>query len=126
MKKEERIKMYPQDVRLLMCKNIWSKDHKKLTHLLTYEISYENGRIERIIMTVDSPFTIDHFETYTDPGFGIYELSAQYLCLSTPDNRAMIKGDVKTVVIKEADPVEMSVEEIEAALGKKIKIVSKE
>lgn len=116
-----------KDVKLLTCKNVWSKDHRKLTHQLTYELSYTSGKIERVSMTVDSPFPTDYFGISENPSFlSRYEPISHYLNLLTEADRVGIKGDIKKVVVKEADPVDMTVEEIEAALGKKIKIVSKE
>lgn len=121
--------MYPRDVRLLKCKNVWSKDNRELMHLLTYEVSYENGRIERIHLTVVSPFQLRGFQVSEEPRYSDYTNAVElveYLHLSVPyANRVMVKN-VKTIVVQEADPVEMTVEEIEAELGKKIKIVSKE
>lgn len=126
--KEERIEMYinnAKDIKLLTCQNIWLKDHKELIHKLTYEIEYKNGKIEHVQMTTDSPFPVNHFGISEDLYYYCGQKPVKYLNLSTPENRVEIK-DVKCTVIKDPDPVEMTVEEIEAALGKKIKIVSKE
>jgi hypothetical protein len=114
------------DVRLLRCKNVWPKDHKELTHLLTYEVKYKSGKIEHVRMTADTPFPLRYFEINEGSRFSDYEQLIQYLHLSTPKCDRILIKDVKVLLIKEADPVDMTVEEIEAALGKKIKIVSKE
>lgn len=119
--------MYLKDVKnikLLTCKNIWPKGHKELMHKLTYEIEYNSGKIEHVQMTTNSPFPTEYFRISED-FYCCGQALMRYLDLSTPENRVKIR-DIKCVVIKEADPVEMTVEEIEAALGKKIKIVSKE
>ncbi len=94
---------------------------------LKYIITYKNGRIEEIeLPRVTSPFyehnlVINH-ETCQAKHI---ETNSQCALKLVFDEENGIEYSIAHKVIKEADPVEMTMDEIEAALGKRIKIVNK-
>lgn len=96
------------------------KDKKcgKYLFTLTYHTTYENGRIEEyIIKDVENPFSVNNFEISRD------EWSSTKLILDKGSLNIIGNDKITCQTIKEPDPIEVTMEEIEKKYGCPIKIV---
>ena len=103
-----------------------SEDDGVFTFSLKYRVAYKDGKIEEIeFPRVTNPFYEHSIEIHQEPWLQKYiETKPQSILKSVWDDNIGYSIIIQKV-IKEADPVEMTMDEIETALGKRVKIVNK-
>lgn len=100
------------------------KDKKcgKYLFTLTYHATHRNGAVdEYILKDVENPFGTDCFEIYRDSIFYGEKAPAE---LVLDDKRLhILGGDIICQRIKEPDPIDVTMEDIEKKFGCPVKIV---
>ncbi len=104
-----------------------SEDDGIFTFSLKYRVAYKDGKIEEIeFPRVTNPFYTHYIAIHQEPWDDKHiETLSQCTLKMADDKEKGIKYCIAQKIIKEADPVEMTMDEIEAALGKRVKIVNK-
>lgn len=99
---------------------------------LTYEREWDDGKIEHVtlnsvLLPID-PHMVRVHRDDSNPFYYSYacDVHRNRLVLELFSDEGKVLDGISTKVVKEADPVEMTMSEIEAKLGHKIKIVNKE
>lgn len=139
-----------KNVELLRCRTYTEEKHDRILVELLYRVYFDDGSVKRYYFPkVGSPFRKDSAPIFTkstwiDPEFGTNVFIAgskeefpvfpignskfDRICDKTGKEIRLSdysKSCYLELTDKEPDPVEMTIEEVEKKLGKKIKIVSK-
>ena len=139
-----------KNVELLRCRTYTEEKYDRILMELLYRVYFDDGSVKRYYFPkVGSPFRKDSAPVFTksawiDPEFGtnvfiagsqeefpvfpignskfdrIFDKTGKEIRLSDYSKSCCLE-----LTDKEPDPVEMTIEEVEKKLGKKIKIVSK-
>lgn len=92
------------------------EEEYKLYGNLTYLITYKSGKI--VSFKINKVYTGIHTDQFTLSNNGTCNAIQWF-------NRLMCFNDYVFETIKEADPIEVTIEEIEKKFGRKVKIVDK-
>lgn len=142
--------MRANKVELLKCRAYLEEKYDRILMELLYRVCFDDGSVKRYYFPkVGTPFRknsgpIISTETHTDPNYGTRTFFKGLLAdvpvfpIGNSKFDRLLDKNGKEIKLsnysescyleltdKEADPVEMTIEEVEKKLGKKIKIVSK-